>query len=44
MAIDEILMEWVKDMVMKKRFRNVTHAVELGLQKMKEAYERGEIN
>lgn len=40
-AIEIDLLNWVKLMVKKKRFANVSHAVEFSLERLKEVEERG---
>ena len=39
-AIDEELLAWVEDQIKKKRLANVSHAVELGLQTLKDQWEK----
>jgi Arc/MetJ-type ribon-helix-helix transcriptional regulator len=41
-AIDPELLEWIDSMVEKKRFATRTHAIELGLQLLKERSETTE--
>lgn len=40
-SIDTDLLEWVDAQVKKKRFATRTHAIELGLQTLKDQSERG---
>jgi Arc/MetJ-type ribon-helix-helix transcriptional regulator len=41
-AIDPELLSWIDDMIGKKRFATRTHAIELGLQLLKERSETTE--
>ncbi len=41
-AIDPELLNWIDEMIASKRFATRTHAIELGLQLLKERSERTE--
>jgi Arc/MetJ-type ribon-helix-helix transcriptional regulator len=41
-AIDPDLLSWIDEMIDKKRFATRTHAIELGLQLLKERSEKTE--
>ncbi len=36
-TLDQDLLQWIDELVSKKRFANRTHAIELALQKLKES-------
>lgn len=36
-TVDSDLLDWVDEQIRNKRFHNLTHAVNLGLQKLKES-------
>lgn len=41
-GLDSKMVDWIDKMIEKKRFASRSHAVELGLQILKEKYEREE--
>jgi Arc/MetJ-type ribon-helix-helix transcriptional regulator len=41
-ALDSVLFQWTGEMVKKKYFASVSHAVEFSLQRQKDRQERGE--